>query len=254
MDFAGKGGRKAKLTIALNKSKVKVTLNPKIVNFRGVTMSKKVFFLLSFISIFSSVSCENSTAKTGSVYETTDTEDAEIHESNENTENAKRPVVSWTKQWGTEKNDWEISIATGIDGSVYVAGHIINDTDHDLFLTKFSSDGTKKWTKLWGTESSDFGYAVAAGSNNSIYVAGYSYGSLDGNYNEGGEDVFLTKFSNDGTKKWTKLWGTESSDRGYSMAVSKDGSIYVTGLTGGFFDGFANEGGWDFFLTKIVEE
>ncbi len=167
----------------------------------------------------------------------------------------------WTKQWGTEYCDFGSSVVVGSDGFIYVTGYTAGNLDgnssegrEDVFLTKFSSDGTKEWTKLWGTQSNDRGYSMAVGKSGSIYLAGLTFGEIDGNKSEGAEDVFLTKFSNDGVKKWTKQWGTPSSDRGYSIAAGSDGSIYVTGLTGGSFNEFINKGGWDFFLTKIIEE
>ena len=68
------------------------------------------------------------------------------------------------------------------------------------------------WTKLLGTSTLDFGYVVATASDGSIYITGDTYGDLDGETNAGFYDAFLAKYGLDGTKVWTKLLGSSSSD------------------------------------------
>ena len=63
-------------------------------------------------------------------------------------------------------------------------------------------------------------------------------------------DAFLTKYSPDGDIIWTRLLGTGRFDRAYGVTTTPDGSIYITGYTGGDLDGQTNEGVDDAFLTK----
>ena len=63
----------------------------------------------------------------------------------------------------------------------------------------------KVWTKLLGTSGEDQANALTTGLDGSIYVSGTTYGALDGQTNSGSGDAFLTKYSADGTKAWTKL-------------------------------------------------
>ena len=163
----------------------------------------------------------------------------------------------WTKQWGTATYDYGISVAVDASGAIYVAGYTLGELDgnasagwSDIFLTKWNVDGTKVWTKQWGTVNSDYGYSVAVDAFGAIYVTGWTYGALDGNTSAGERDIFLTKWRADGTKVWTKQWGTASIDYGYSVAVDASGAIYVTGWTTGALDGNTSTGGSDIFLTK----
>ena len=87
------------------------------------------------------------------------------------------------------------------------------------------------WTKLLGTSSLGIGYGVATASDGSIFKTGYADGDLDGETNAGSRDAFLTKYSSDGTKAWTKLLGTSSYDIGNGVATASDGSIFITGYT-----------------------
>ena len=68
------------------------------------------------------------------------------------------------------------------------------------------------WTKLLGTSSTEVSIGVATASDGSIFITGYAEGDLDGETNAGSVDAFLTKYSSDGTKAWTKLLGSSTDD------------------------------------------
>ena len=163
----------------------------------------------------------------------------------------------WTKLLGTSGTDIGNALTTGLDGSIYVSGCTTgaldgqtNSGSKDAFLTKYSADGTKAWTKLLGTSGNDEAYALTTGLDGSIYVSGYTTGALDGQTNSGGTDAFLTKYSADGTKVWTKLLGSTGLDSSLALTTGLDGSIYVSGNTTGALDGQTNSGSGDTFLTK----
>ena len=132
------------------------------------------------------------------------------------------PEVSWTKLLGSSTSDRSYGVATATDGSIYITGYTFgslggqtNSGSYDAFLAKYSSDGIQTWTKLLGSSSSELSLGVATATDGSIYITGYSGGDLDGETNAGGDDAFLTKYSSDGTKAWTKLLGGSSNDRSY---------------------------------------
>ena len=165
---------------------------------------------------------------------------------------------AWTKLLGSSGNEEAHALTTGLDGSIYVSGQTSGAFDGqtdsggtDAFLTKYSADGTKAWTKLLGTASSDYAQALTAGLDGSIYVAGHTDGALDGQTNSGDGDAFLTKYSADGTKAWTKLLGSSGTDTANALTTGLDGSIYVSGYTNGALDEQTNSGMVDAFLTKF---
>ena len=166
-------------------------------------------------------------------------------------------IKARTKLLGTSGTDLGNALTTGLDGSIYVSGSTYGALDGqtnsggaDAFLTKYSADGTKVWTKLLGTSGNDEAYALTTGLHGSIYVSGYTQGALDGQTNSGGTDAFLTKYSADGTKVWTKLLGSTGLDSSLALTTGLDGSIYVSGATSGALDGQTNSGNYDTFLTK----
>ena len=166
-------------------------------------------------------------------------------------------ATQWTRQLGTPEYDWAYGVAVDSGGNSYVTGYTDGDLDgntnagwHDLFLTKYSNAGIKLWTRQLGTSTSDIAYGVTVDSGGNAYVTGSTGGDLDGNTNAGLSDFFLTKYSTDGIKLWTRQLGSFSSDLGKGVAVDSDGNAYVTGYTDGDLDGNINMGGYDFFITK----
>jgi hypothetical protein len=120
-------------------------------------------------------------------------------------------------------------------------------------VTKYTADGTKAWTRLAGGAGDDIGYSVATGADGAVYIAGLTNsGALDGQTSNGGIDGFVTKYTADGTKAWTRLAGGAGNDYGQSVATGGDGSVYIAGHTdGGSIDGQASNGGVDGFVTKL---
>jgi flagellin len=99
-----------------------------------------------------------------------------------------------------------------------------------------------------------FDSVAGVASDGSIYIAGYSAGNYDGLANAGSNDGYLTKYSADGTKQWSKLIGTSTSDEIGGVTVSEDGMITVTGRTTGNLDGNTKSGPSDIFLAQFTEE
>jgi hypothetical protein len=84
-----------------------------------------------------------------------------------------------------------------------------------------------------------------------VYVAGYTDSNLKGNNANGGQDVFLTRYSPSGDELWTKVFGTNADDIPSALATSTDGSIYLAGYTRGSLDGQINKGDYDAFIVKF---
>ena len=169
----------------------------------------------------------------------------------------------WTRLLGSYADDEALALTTGADGSIYIAGITEGDLDgqtfnggyEDAFISKFNPDGTKEWTRLVGQSSRDVAYALTTGSDGSIYIAGSTEGDLDGQKHSGGYgDAFISKFNPDGTKDWTRLFGTNSYDRANALTNGADGSIYIAGYTQGDLGGQTHIGNnSNAFISKFIE-
>ena len=169
----------------------------------------------------------------------------------------------WTRLLGTGAFDMANALKAGSDGSIYVSGYTFNNYyvdgqktssgDADAFITKFSANGTKEWTQLLGTSSWDEANAMTVGADGAVYVSGYNYAYAAGNGQSlsGSFDAFITKFNSNGSQAWTKAIGSNSDDVANAMTTGKDGSIYVSGITGGSMYGHTHGVDFDAFITQF---
>ncbi len=163
----------------------------------------------------------------------------------------------WTVQYGTGNSDYGNSVSAGIDG-IYVTGETKGSLDgqfaygdSDIFLSKFSTDGKRLWTRTVGSGKNDYGYFVFARLD-SVYVTGRTKGSIDGQAYNGGSDIVLSKFDNNGKRLFTKLYGTDQDDECYGLCVGLD-FYYIIGETRGKLNGQQNNGGLDVFCMMLTD-
>jgi len=159
-------------------------------------------------------------------------------------------TLLWSSYLGGNAMDGGNSIAVTSDGSCYVTGYTgssdfptlyaFNDTissTRDSFVAKFTGSGLLLWSTFFGGSGLDYGYDISVAGDDSCYITGYT-GSIDFpqknalNSTLGGHsDAFVSKFSFEGSLLWSTFLGGSVTDRGYAIAVTSDGSCYVTGET-----------------------
>ncbi|MBC8205263.1 MAG: T9SS type A sorting domain-containing protein [FCB group bacterium] len=108
-----------------------------------------------------------------------------------------------------------------------------------LAIPAFSQPDTL-WTKTFGGISTDVGRSVQQTSDGGFIIAGYTY-----SYGAGGSDVYLIKTDAVGDTTWTKTFGGNNSDNGYSVQQTADGGYIIAGYTYSY--GVGND---DVYLIK----
>ena len=153
---------------------------------------------------------------------------------------------------GTTYSDTGLAAGTTYGYRVAAYDAAGNTSAQCTVVNATTQSGTWGGTVLIGTASTDRGHGIGLDSSGNIYVAGYTAGGLDGETNNGGNDIFLTKYDSSGARQWTRLSGTAVADESGWSAVAVDGSgnIYVAGYTSGNLDGETNAGGSDAVLIK----
>ena len=166
--------------------------------------------------------------------------------------------IEWTKLFGTSNEDQGEGISISSDGSIYITGYTKGDLDgqknagdSDAYISKYNSNGDKIWTRLIGSSKEDIAFKSSISSDGSIYITGYTKGNLDGQKNAGPYAAYISKFTSDGDKRWTRLLGGGFVDSFTGSTVGSDGSIYCTGGAGSHIDGQTNAGSLDVLLSKF---
>jgi hypothetical protein len=170
----------------------------------------------------------------------------------------------WSRQFGSDRSDRLQSVAVDASGNAYITGYTSGDLDgtnaggDDAFFTKYDASGNLMWTRQFGTSVGDAGLSVAIDGVGNAYITGITQGNLGG-ANQGGWDVFLTKYDLLGNLLWSRQIGTAVDERGVtpggvkavnSVALDEAGNAYICGATLGSLGG-RNAGALDVFLSKF---
>ncbi len=164
---------------------------------------------------------------------------------------------AWSRIWGAPDTTYAYAVAVDSTGAVYVAGQTQSGFDGqqavgqaDLFLSKFSVAGQREWTRIWGSVLEDGACGVAADTAGGVYVCGYCSSNFDGQASVGQRDVFFSKFQADGTRAYSRIWGSPLEDCGQGIGVDPQGGVYVAGYAYAAFDQEPFSGTMDAFLTR----
>jgi hypothetical protein len=143
--------------------------------------------------------------------------------------------VIWAKTYGGTSSDCGYSVQQTLDGGSIGGGSTdsFGPGNEDVYLIKTDSDGDTLWTRTYGGNGWDYGYSVKQTSDGGYIIAG-SYDSSDAvNY-----DVYLVRTDPDGDTLWTRTYGGDGWDDGYSVEQTSDGGYIITGCTGSVSEGY----------------
>lgn len=158
----------------------------------------------------------------------------------------------WATYLGGSAVDEVGRVNVGSSGDIYVAGSTYSSDfpvvaaiqgsksgSQDGFITKFSATGSVLWSTYVGGNAEDKVYEVVPDNSGFIYVVG---GTKSTNFptanaaqssNGGGWDFFVQKRNaSTGAVVWSTYYGGSGADANNEIpgiAVSDDGSVYITG-------------------------
>lgn len=164
------------------------------------------------------------------------------------------------------------AIAVNNNGDVFAGGNyyqqliiggasIPYNSGYDPYVVKLSaSTGSVVWAKYLHGNGDDRGYSLAADNNGNVYFHGitisqklyYGNDTIFGN-NNGGQNVWMVKYSSNGNITWVRQ-SVGGDVRGGDVSVDPAGDPYLTGYigTGAFSFGSLNVSGY-FSRTYIVK-
>ncbi|MDF1883569.1 hypothetical protein JHD49_06410 [Sulfurimonas sp. SAG-AH-194-C21] len=115
----------------------------------------------------------------------------------------------------------------------FIGGYTL---DGSLLVLKLDAAGNLLYSKTFGTKNYDRMNNLILMSDGGVLAVGSSITSRSTNddmFNSGlgNNDIFITRFSKDGQKLWSKKYGTMYDDRGIDAVEARDGSIVVVSTT-----------------------
>lgn len=156
--------------------------------------------------------------------------------------NAASPDIQWTKTFGGNQEERSYSVQQTLDGGYILTGFTSSygAGTYDVWLIKTNSWGDIMWTKTFGDTAWDIGVSAQQTTDGGYVVAGYTY-----SYGAGFSDVWLIKTNALGDTIWTRTFGGNRWDEGYSVMQTTDGGYIIIGRTNSF-----GAGNYDAWLIK----
>ncbi len=106
----------------------------------------------------------------------------------------------------------------------------------NAFITKFSNNGTRIWGTYYGGDGETIGTALATDNSGNLYCGGrtssytniHTPDAFQTSYG-GSWDMFISKFTNGGTREFGSYYGTGIDNLVRSICYSNSGALYMTG-------------------------
>ncbi len=147
----------------------------------------------------------------------------------------------WNKTFGGNGMERCFCVRQTTDlGYIMVGWKYIADRWADVWLIKTDENGNELWNKTFGDSNWNGGYCVQQTEDGGYIMVGNTYTS-----GHEDSDIWLIKTDSSGNIEWTKLFGGNKSDYGYSVQQVNDGGYIIAGTT----DSFGAEH-WDVWLIK----
>ncbi|SVA93354.1 uncharacterized protein METZ01_LOCUS146208, partial [marine metagenome] len=133
------------------------------------------------------------------------------------------------------------------------------NTWYNTYLIKLNNDGNTQWSRSWGGSENTYGEAVVVDGSGNVIVGGWSNPiqmdidpdpvdvvlvGTPGNDDSTQRNAWLSKFTSAGDLVWGHMFGSNSTDYIYGLAVDASNNIYATGQTGRKIGHNASGGNW----------
>jgi hypothetical protein len=155
--------------------------------------------------------------------------------------------AQWVKKYGGSYGDvgkavQQIRNVDGEPDGFIVVGSTDSITlgENDVWLIKVDDNGDIEWEKKYGDTISDNGYDVKHTFDGGYVIVGNTKDAF------GRTDTYLIKVDSQGNEEWSKTYGGNEFDEGYSVQQTIDGGYAIAGYTSSF-----GSGGNDFYLIKV---
>ncbi len=150
------------------------------------------------------------------------------------------PDTLWTRTFGGNGFDVGHCVQMTDDGGYIMTGSF-TFASVNVFLIKTDSSGAPTMQeRFFGGLGTDEGMSVQQTSDGGYIITGYTT-----SFGAGGSDVYLVRTDSRLDTLWTRTYGYDLDDKGFSVQQTSDGGFILAGQTTGAFTGS------DVYLLKI---
>ncbi len=138
--------------------------------------------------------------------------------------------IVWSRTIGGSERDYGYSVDNTSDGGYIIVGSTesFGSGSSDVYLIKRNSGGNAEWSKTFGYAFFEEGAAVRETSDKGYIIVG----SMSTVFNK--KDILLIRTDSQGNEVWSKTFGGDSTDLGYSVRQTLDGGYIIAGTTNSF--------------------
>ena len=140
----------------------------------------------------------------------------------------------WARRLGGSDAEEGKDVRQVDDGGFIIAGYSesFGAGSDDVYLIKTDATGQEVWSKTFGGGGNDVGNSVQQTEDGGYIIAGYT-----ASFGAGGLDVYLVKTDASGEETWSRTFGGNDDDEGYSVLQTDDGGYIIAGWTWSFGTG-----------------
>jgi len=180
----------------------------------------------------------------------------------------------WVRTFGGRGFDRATGVVIDEEDNIIVSGSFLEKIEgsegvlaysegvKDVFVMKLDPQGVVLWNQTYGGPGYDESSHIALGQEGQIFLTGWFSEEVDFgdqiHTSAGDKDVFLLQIDQTGQTLWSRRFGSEEDDRGYSIGVREDGHVVVSGTFRAVadFDGHEeiSNGEEDVFFLALSKE
>ncbi|QSZ42513.1 hypothetical protein GJV85_10450 [Sulfurimonas aquatica] len=141
--------------------------------------------------------------------------------------------ISLSKNVNLPKFSKAVSVLKTPSNGYFIGGYTL---DGSLLFLKLDANANIMFSKSYGTKNQNKLTSLTLLNDGGVLAVGYSTTSRFKHDNIfemglGKNDIYLTRFSKNGNKIWSKKYGTQEDDKGVDAIQAEDGSIIAVSTT-----------------------